>query len=383
LFPLSTHISLSELIAEAANRLNQELLKAGGEPLPAPLIEGEDIVVKGLYSSSETMGEGSLTFATDKKYLALAVKNQANAVITAESLLEGLEGKKPSSVIFKDPRLLFVSVLNLLESESRPNLPQGEPLFADKESVTIGLDVKLGPYTYIGKNVSIGNGSVIGPYCFIEDDVEIGDFTTLHPRVTLRWRVKVGSYTQIHSGSVIGGDGFGYTQVPISSKGRLFHLKNSHLGSVVIGDHVEIGSLSAVDRGLVEDTVIESGTKLDNLVQIGHNVKIGKDAIIVSQVGIAGHSVVGDRAFVLGQVGLSHGAVVGEDAIVTGQTGVTKKIPPGRKAWGGTPARPMEEYLRDQGNIHLYLPRLKTLIDELKKSQSFDEFKKNFFDSKK
>jgi UDP-3-O-[3-hydroxymyristoyl] glucosamine N-acyltransferase len=377
LFPLSKKEPLTGLIGGAWERLSRDLPALGAPSGAPPEIVGPDFGVGSLHGAMEPMGEGSLAFAAEGKHLALALQNGARGIITTPAL--GKDQVPATLVLIDSPRLLFAAVLNVVDYEARPPLPEGEPLFKDKSSVTLGGGVRLGPFSYIGANVMIGARSVVGPYVFIEDDVEVGEDTILHPRATLRWGVKIGSRCQIHSGSVIGGDGFGYTQVP--GNARLVHYKNAHLGSVTIGDDVEIGSLTAVDRGLVEDTVVASGTKLDNLVQVGHNVRIGRDAIIVSQVGIGGHTQVGDRAFILGQVGLSHGAVVGEDAILTGQSGVTGKVPPGRRAWGGTPARPMEDYLRDQGHVHRSLPLWNRFLRLFKKSGDFAELKKAFLEA--
>jgi UDP-3-O-[3-hydroxymyristoyl] glucosamine N-acyltransferase len=363
--------------------LGAELTAAGlkegaGEP---PAITGPDYLVVAVCGARESMGPGSLSFATEEGHLASAVYNGAEGIVTSPGLKGGFRGNTGlvgTFVLTGNPRLLFASALNTLEREFRPKLPQGEPLYADRDSCQIGEGVSFGPFCYIGKNVKIGPGSLIGPYAFLEDEAEIGANTILHPRVTVRWRARIGANCVIHSGCVIGGDGFGYTQVPVPEADRLLHYRNAHLGSVSIGDNVEMGSLTAVDRGFVEDSVIGPGTKLDNLAQIGHNAKIGRDAIVVSQVGVGGHAEVGDRVFLLGQAGLSHGVSVGDDAIITGQSGVTGRVPPGRKAWGGTPARPMEEYLRDIGLARRQLPLLQRFLAAFKKSRDFDGLKKAF-----
>ncbi|MDR2140204.1 MAG: UDP-3-O-(3-hydroxymyristoyl)glucosamine N-acyltransferase [Deltaproteobacteria bacterium] len=367
-------VSLADLATQASERLKADLAVLGGEPPPEILVQGDGRTQILALSSAEEASPGALCFVTSPAFLAKAQAGRAAAVVAPPSLAQSL-GDWPALVTV-EPRLAFAAILGLAQEALRPPFPAGEPFFRDRPSCQIGPNVILGPQSYIGARVKIGANSVVGPGVFLEDDVEIGQNTILHPRAILRWGVKVGDRCQIHAGAVIGEDGFGYTQVPSPKTGRLIHYKNPHLGRVVIGDDVEIGALSAVDRGLVADTVIERGTKMDNLAQIGHNCHLGQDVIVVAQVGCAGHSQVGDRVFLLGQCGLTHGAVVGQDAIITGQSGVTGQVPAGRQPWSGTPVRPQSQTLRTQAMVLNDLPRWRRFWSVFKKSPTYEALKK-------
>jgi UDP-3-O-[3-hydroxymyristoyl] glucosamine N-acyltransferase len=273
-----------------------------------------------------------------------------------------------------------VAALELAEKETRPVNACAEPFWKDRASCSVGSNVSFGPWSYVGSGVTIGDNVRIGPGVIIEDGVAIGSSTEIHPRVVLKWGVRIGSRCIVHPGTVIGADGFGYTQAPDPATGRVIHYRNPHLGSVTVEDDVEIGANACVDRGLVADTLIRRGSKLDNLVQVGHNCEIGRDCILVAQAGAAGHSSLGDRAWVLGQAGLSHGVKVGKDAIITGQTGVTGEIPEGRKAWGGTPSIPLDEELKTHALARKFLPRLRAFLDSFRKSATFAELKDRFPD---
>ncbi|MDR3154339.1 MAG: UDP-3-O-(3-hydroxymyristoyl)glucosamine N-acyltransferase [Deltaproteobacteria bacterium] len=374
---------LGELLAEARESLARGLAAAGGGEAPAYTVAGDqDLTVRWLCAFKEKAPPGALTFAVKAKYLAEAAAAGASAVLTSPGLDAALpEGPaRPSLVTTPDPRLLFVAVLELADRALRPAFAQAEPFWKDRASVELGEGVAFGPGCYVGAGARIGRGARIGPGVIIEDEVTIGPGSEIHPRAIIRWRVRIGARCIIQPGAVIGGDGFGYTQAPDPAAGRLIHYKNPHLGSVTIEDDVEIGANTCVDRGLVADTVIRRGTKLDNLVQVGHNCEIGRDCILVSQAGAAGHSAIGDRAFILGQAGLSHGAKVGADAVITGQTGVTGEIPPGRKAWGGTPSIPLDEELKAQALARRFLPRLRAFLEHFRKSASFEELKERFQD---
>jgi UDP-3-O-[3-hydroxymyristoyl] glucosamine N-acyltransferase len=361
--------------------LAADLALLGGGSAPEIKVLGDPATMVSALSSAEEAAPGALCFATSPAYLEKAKSGGAAVVIVAPPLEAALGDQ--AGLLTPEPRLVFAVILGLAQESFRPPLPAGEPFFLDRASGQFGQDVVFGPQSYIGARVRLGDRVVVGPGVFLEDDVTVGADTILHPKVILRWGVTIGQRCQIHAGTVIGDDGFGYTQVPSPQTGRLIHYKNPHLGSVEIGDDVEIGALTAIDRGLVANTVIKRGTKLDNLVQIGHNCQLGQDVIVVSQVGCAGHSQVGDRVFLLGQCGLTHGAVVGADAIVTGQTGVTGQIPPGRLPWSGTPHRPHAEDLKLQAMTKRDLPRWREFWRAFRQSLSFEALKEALAEKKK
>ena len=369
---------LSALLETASTRLSETLARLAGVPLGAPeafeVIGDESAVVSSLAAAADAK-PGSLCFAVKAEYLELAKSRGAAAVILTPDLASGASSGGPALVVCREPRLLFAVVLGIAGESSIPSFGAGEPYFKDKSSVAIGSGVFFGPFSYVGANVSLGDGVVVGPRVFIEDGVQVGERTILHPGAVLRWGVKIGRDCQIHSGAVIGEDGFGYNQVPMPKLGRLVHCKNPHLGSVVIGDDVEIGALAAIDRGLVGDTVVGLGTKIDNLVQIGHNCQVGRDCVIVGQAGLGGHSRVGDRAFLLGQVGLTHGSVIGEDAVLAGQAGVLSKVPAGRKIWTGTPAQLQATEYRSQLLVRNDLPKWRRFLGLFKKGKPIEEIR--------
>ena len=379
MFKLETACKLGDLLEQASSRLAFQLKALGLEHAFNPSLElagPAETVIESLAAVDEA-GPGALTFATSEAFLKKAAESSAAAVIIPPSLRP--ESPSLPLLLAPEPRLLFALMLDILGSARKPAPPEGQAFFADRSSVTLGADVVIGPGAYIGRNVKIGDRSVIYPQAFLEDGVEIGRDCLIHPRAVLRWGVRVGDRCQIHAGAVIGEDGFGYTQLPCPAQGRLIHFKNEHLGGVVIEDDVEIGANAAVDRGLVSDTVIGRGSKIDNLSQIGHNCHLGQDCIVVAQVGIGGHSRIGDRAFLLGQVGLGPGVEIGADAVITAQSGLgSGSVPPGRKAWSGTPLRAHEEDYRLMALSATQLPKLRNFFGALKKSRSFEEMKNIF-----
>jgi UDP-3-O-[3-hydroxymyristoyl] glucosamine N-acyltransferase len=259
---------------------------------------------------------------------------------------------------------------------------EGGVRFKDRDSVELGEDVIIGDWCHIGANVRIGRGSRIYPQVFIDDDVTIGEDCLIYPRVSIFRGARIGRQVIIHAGAVIGDDGFGYNQIYDTAQDRLFHVKNRHAGWVEIQDWVEIGSQTCIDRGLAGPTVIGQGAKIDNLVQIAHNVQIGPDCIVVSQVGIAGHARLGKQVVLFGQVGIGDGLTVGDYAILNGGTGVASDVPPGRVRWWGRPPQRAEVEIKMRAMMRRDLPRLRDFWRALKKTGSIEELKTEFFGTK-
>jgi UDP-3-O-[3-hydroxymyristoyl] glucosamine N-acyltransferase len=224
-------------------------------------------------------------------------------------------------------------------------------------SAMVAKTAAVGPYVVIEDNVTIGDGTRIEPFCFIGKGSHIGSKCRLHPHVTLYAGSVLGDRVELQSGIVIGGDGFGY----VFGDGR--HWKFPQEGKVVIEDDVEIGCNTAVDRGSLGETRIGADTKIDNLVQVAHNVKIGEHSILVSQTGISGSTILGKSVVVGGQAGFGDHAVVEDNAVIGGQAGILpgKVIRSGQVVWG-TPARPLDKF-KEQ---HAWLARLPELARRLK-----------------
>lgn len=269
------------------------------------------------------------------------------------------------------------------EDPSRAFQKTAEAFYGTEQGISGFTDIH--PTAVIHPTASLGKGCVIGPYAVIDKDVVIGDETTissgsyigpssrigsnclLHPRVTLRERTILGNRVILQPGVVIGACGFGYLT---DKTGR--HTKLNQLGSVIIGDDVEIGANSTIDRSRFKNTQIGRGTKIDNLVQIGHGVKIGEDNIIVAQTGIAGSTKTGSRVTIAGQVAIAGHLQIADYVVVAGRSGVTKSLTkPG--IYGGMPARPLDDYNRTTVHLHNlsdYVKRLRALEKKMESLES-------------
>ena len=367
---------LGEVVHRAADDLTAGLALLGMSAGPTVALKGDPETLISSLSSADDAALGCLTFAVAQDYLVKAIQAGAAAVIVPPSLAETVDSPLPL-IVCPEPRLVFAVMLGFLGSTPLP--APGEPFFVDRASCDIGPGVIIGQQAHIGRQVTIGPNTIIDPQVIIEDGVVIGANCRIHPRAVLRWGTRIGDRCQIHCGAVIGDDGFGYTQLPDPANGRLIHYKNEHRGGVVIENDVEIGAQTTIDRGLVADTIIGQGTKIDNLVQIGHNCHIGRDCIIVAQTGIGGHTVLGDRVFLLGQTGLGPGVTIGHDAIISAQSGLgSGSLPAGRQLWSGTPVRANDKTYEIMALSASQLPKVRRFFQALKHSNSFEELKADF-----
>jgi UDP-3-O-[3-hydroxymyristoyl] glucosamine N-acyltransferase len=267
----------------------------------------------------------------------------------------------PSRIVVANPHDALISLLPRFypESEREPGI---RPTVRIGRGARIGKGVTLDEYAVIGAGASIGEGVLIGPHSVIGDGVTIGEESRIYPNVTVYAGTQIGKRVRVHSGSVLGSDGFGY----VFRGGE--HAKIPHVGRCIIGDDVEIGANTTVDRGSIDDTVIGDGTKIDNLVQIGHNVKIGRLCLIMAQVGIAGSARIGDGCVLAGQAGIGGHITIGDGARIGGQAGVFGDVPPG-ESWSGYPARPHRESLRATSSL-LRLPKTLKKIEQLLEEKS-------------
>ncbi len=325
----------------------------------AELIGGEvvgdgDIVITGVSGIKEA-AEGDIAFLANPKYQPLLESTKAAAVITSRDIL-----KAPKPIIrIENPSLAFAKVVELAMPE-RNRHPRGiHPTAVIGRNVTLGKDIGIGAYVVIDDGASIGDRTVVYPGCYIGRDSRVGCDTLIYANVSVREEIIIGDRVIIHSGTVIGSDGFGFATIDG------VHHKIPQVGTVVVEDDVEIGANVTIDRARFDKTVIGKGTKIDNLVQIAHNVEVGENSIIVAQVGISGSTVIGRNVTLAGQVGIVGHITIGDRAIVAAQSGVSKSVPADTMVWG-YPAKPMAGALRVNACVQ-NLPRLFKTIDELKK----------------
>ena len=238
-----------------------------------------------------------------------------------------------------EARLALALLSARFDARPRPAAGLVSPAAHVHESATLGRDVTLDPGAWIGKGAVVGDGSYVGPGSVVGAGSRLGGNCVLNANVTVYDGVTLGDRVVLHAGAVIGADGFGYAASPTGA------VKVRQLGGVILGDDVEIGANTAVDRGAIDDTVIGARTKIDNLCQVGHNVRIGTDCLIAGMTGIAGSARIGDRVIVGGAVAISDHVTIGSGARIAGRSGVTKDVPAG-ETWAGFPARPYRQYAR-------------------------------------
>ncbi len=341
----------------------------GGE-----LLGDGDIEIRGVAGIKEAR-EGQITFVANPRYVSQIRRTQASAII----IWKGFQYNGKPMIQVENPYWAWAKVV---EAFSTKRVKTGEgihPTAIIGENVEIGKGSWIQAYAFVGDDVRIGEGVVVSPFVYIGDGAQVGSQSFIYPMVTIREDVRIGERVIIHSGTVIGSDGFGFAQV--SDR----HHKVPQIGTVIIEDDVEIGANVTIDRGLCE-TVVGRGTKIDNLVQIAHNVVIGEDCVIVAQVGIAGSTEIKDRVTMAGQAGVVGHVTIGEGAQIAARAGVCKDIPPGPCAWSGFPAIPHAKELRLQASIRK-LPdlinqvremkdRIKELESELEEYKSVTSFEK-------
>ena len=321
----------------------------GGE-----VVGNDDLVITGLSGIKEAK-EGELTFIANSKYFSFAEQTKASAIIIPLDVK--VEGK--SVVRVENPSLAFSKIAAVIMEEQAHRIQGIHETALINSDVKIGTNVAVGAYAVIEKGVNIGDNTVISSGCFVGSQTTIGSDCLIYPNVTIRERISIGDRVIIHSGTVVGSDGFGFVDV----KG--VHEKIPQIGKVVIQDDVEIGANVAIDRARFAETFIGRGTKIDNLVQIAHNVKIGEDCLIVSQVGISGSTTIGDRVILAGQVGVAGHLTIGEGVVVASKSGVPSSIPPNTMVWGN-PAKPHMQAKRVNASVQR-LPLYIKMINDLKK----------------
>ncbi|UCD15034.1 MAG: UDP-3-O-(3-hydroxymyristoyl)glucosamine N-acyltransferase [Candidatus Omnitrophota bacterium] len=325
----------------------------------AKLVDGEligdsEIIITGISGIKESK-KGDITFLANPKYSLLMKTTAASAVITSKDINDF---SKPL-IRTNSPSLAFAKVVEVVAPNNVTH-PQGiHPTAIISPSAKIGANVAMGAYTIVEEGAQVADNTIIYGNCYIGCNAKIGKNCLIYPNVTIREKVEIRDRVIIHSGTVIGSDGFGFAMI------RGVQEKIPQIGTVVIHDDVEIGANVTIDRARFDKTIIGSGTKIDNLVQIAHNVVIGENCIIVAQAGISGSTTLGKGVILAGQAGLVGHIRVGDGAIAAAQAGVTKSIPPYTKV-SGYPAKPHDIAKRVNACVQK-LPHWYKKINELEK----------------
>ena len=325
----------------------------------ADIVDGEivgdkNVVVTGICGIKEAK-TGDLTFIANSKYMPLIKNTRASAIITSRDI-----EKSAKPIIRTDnPSLAFAKMVSKMVPNDVDH-PKGidERAVIDK-SVKFGKDVAIQPYVVIEKNAQIGDGTIIYAGTYVGANTVIGANCLIYPRVTIRERVNIGNNVTVHSGTVIGSDGFGFATV------CGVHHKIPQIGVVIIEDDVSIGANVTIDRARFGRTFIGKGTKIDNLVQIAHNVVIGENSIIVAQAGISGSTTIGKNVIMAGQSGIVGHVEIGDNTIIAAQSGVSKSLDKNIFVIG-SPARPQNIWKRINASMG-HLPELLKTVSKLSK----------------
>lgn len=300
-----------------------------------------------------------LTFLSSRRYVRHVAESRAGAFLVSEEL-EGQVSHKPR-VVVTEPHRALILVLRHFQPEETLT-PGVHPTAVLARGVKLGKDVSVGPYAVLDENVEIGDRTRVGAHVVVGKGARLGNDCTLHPQVVLYPATQLGNRVIVHSGTVLGADGFGYSYFDGA------HQRIPHLGRAVLHDDVEIGANSAVDRGSIGDTVVEAGVKVDNLVQIAHNVRIGALSMLAGMVGIAGSTRIGKGVWMGGQVGIINHLEIGDGARLAVATKVLRDVPAG-ETMSGHPARPHREDLQRQaaaGRVPKIMERLRALEAEVR-----------------
>jgi UDP-3-O-[3-hydroxymyristoyl] glucosamine N-acyltransferase len=330
-------------------------LGAIAEKLNCRVVGNTEMEISGV-APIETAEAGELTFLSNNKYRRYLASTRASAIITddAGNLLAGQSG-----IISANPYLTFAEALVLFHSP--PEYQRGiHSLAVVSPTAIMGENVTIGPFSFIADRVEIGDHVTILSHCAIYPDVKIGELTTIHSHSVVRERCRIGARVILQNGVVIGSDGFGYAKRADKS-----WLKIPQTGSVILEDDVEIGAGSVVDRASIGTTIIGQGTKIDNLVQIGHGSTVGSNTLLCAQVGLAGSTQVGNEVILSGQVGAAGHLKIGDRVVATAQTGIPNSVEPDQVI-SGYPAIANRDWLRSSA-VFARLPQLQKELRELQK----------------
>ncbi len=332
-------------------------------------VEGDDTkIVDKLGKIDETTldQEGAVCFLANPKYESFIYQTKATAVIVSETFVP----KHPISsnlIWVKDAYSAFTTLLEQYEAITKAQyfakkIGIENPSFVSPKA-QLGENIYVGAFAYIGENTKIGKNVKIYPQSYIGENVEIGDNSIIYAGVKIYQDCKIGQNCTLHAGVVIGAEGFGFAPQPDGSYKNI-----PQLGNVILEDNVNIGANTTIDRATIGATIIGKGTKIDNLVQVGHNVEIGKNTVIASQVGIAGSAKIGDNCMLGGQVGISGHISIANGSKFAGQSGLNNNITTPNKSWFGSPVLEYKEFLKSYV-IFKQLPDLKKRVEDLEKKE--------------
>ena len=316
-------------------------------------LEGDGSLEIRRVAGLEQAGEGDLTFFANPRYAPALRRTRASAVIVGD------DGPPAPCAMLrsKHPYLTFADALTFFNPSAQP-APGLDKLSIIAQDAVIGRDVSVGPFCSIGQGAHIGDRTVIHPNVYVGDAARIGDDCVIHSHVAVRERIVIGNRVVIQNGAVIGSDGYGFVRRPDGT-----HQKIPQASIVVIEDDVEIGANTAIDRPAIGETRIQAGAKIDNLVQIGHGVTVGRNTLLAAQVGVAGSTSIGDNVTLAGQVGVAGHVTIGKGVRAVGQSGITNSVPDGTFV-SGYPAIDNREWLKSSV-IFRKLPELRKKIAAL------------------
>jgi UDP-3-O-[3-hydroxymyristoyl] glucosamine N-acyltransferase len=318
-------------------------------------LEGDGAIEISGVAAIEDAAPGQLTFFANPKYAAALRRTRAAAVIAGERT----DGAPCAVLRTKDPYVAFARAVEIFAEQWRPAAGVHAMAFVEDGAV-VAADASIGPFVLVGQGARIGARTILHSHVSVGRFAEIGDDCLIHAHASIRERVRIGNRVVLQDGVVVGGDGYGFARAADGS-----HRKIPQVGGVTIEDDVEIGANSTVDRPAVGETRIAAGTKIDNLVQVAHGVRIGRNVLLAAQVGVAGSSVIEDQVTLAGQVGVAGHITIGKGTVATAQTGIPSSLEPGSFV-SGYPAVPNREWLKTSAALRK-LPELRRMVLDLER----------------
>lgn len=348
---------------------NTFTMAALAQALDGKLIGDGAFTVERVTHPADVQGEHDLVLAMDKNLLPLLATSGAKAAVIADETAVKASAFA-ALIVVRRPRLAMATLTNMFAQETK--IPAGvHPTAIVEKGAKLGANVAIGAMVYVSAGAVIGANSVVHPQVYVGPDAEIGEGALIHAGAKIGARVKIGARCIIHFNTSIGADGFSFVTPEIGSveaakatgavaSTNVQLIRIASLGTVVLGDDVEVGANTSIDRGTVAATRVGNGTKIDNQVQIGHNVVIGENCLLCGRVGIAGSVTIGNRVVLGGAVGVADHVKIGDDAIAMGMSGIASNVP-SKAIVGGLPAKPRERALEEQ----LFLGRSKALVKKI------------------